>query len=87
MKKAKATLFALAACGLAAAAYGATPQTMSFQGQLTNLAGTPLSGTYNLQFSIWDCPSCGTASPDELWTETQSGVVITSGVASSRSRF
>lgn len=44
------------------------PAMMSYQGKLQNSQGAPLDGTFNINFSIYDVASGGTA----LWTETQS---------------
>ncbi len=52
---------------------GATvPGTMNYQGRLTNASGTPLVGTYSVQFTIYDASSGGMVK----WQETQS---ITTG--------
>jgi hypothetical protein len=54
------------------------PQTMSYQGVLTDGAGTPVSdGSYNVTFSLYAAASGGTA----IWTETQS-VQVTGGIFS-----
>jgi hypothetical protein len=52
----------------------AVPGTISFQGLLTDSASQPISGLHDLQFSIYDQDTGGTA----LWTETQS-VSVTAG--------
>jgi len=53
----------------------APPQTLNYQGYLTNTAGTPLSGTYSMVFGLYNAASGGTA----LWTETQS-VTVANGL-------
>ncbi|MBC7186049.1 MAG: hypothetical protein H5U38_03340, partial [Calditrichaeota bacterium] len=73
----KVTLF-LAVFVMVAAAVGQAqiPQTMSYQGLLTDASGNPVpDGTYALTFRLYDVPTGGTA----LWTETQP-VVVSGGV-------
>lgn len=53
----------------------AVPGTMIYQGRLTDTAGTPLSATISIAFSIYDVDTGGT----ELWTETQS-VTVQNGI-------
>ncbi len=56
--------------------FGAIPQSISYQGRLTNSVGVPLDTTVNLVFTICS-DSLGTNS---LWSETHSGVVIKDGL-------
>ena len=54
------------------------PETMSYQGVLTDGAGTPVSdGNYSLTFKIYTAASGGT----EIWTEAQS-VLVSGGIFS-----
>lgn len=53
------------------------PQTISYQGSLTDLAGVPASGIFDIAFSLYDAASAGTL----LWTETQN-VTVTNGAFS-----
>lgn len=62
----------------AQASWGQIPQTMSYQGILTDDAGTPLNGEYHLRFSIYNVATGGT----ELWSETHNSVPVTDGVFS-----
>ena len=62
--------------GLAGQARAAIPQTLNFQGYLTNTAGTPITGTVAMVLSIYAQESGGTA----LWTESHPDVVLLSGV-------
>lgn len=56
---------------------GAIPETISYQGLLTNASGVPVAdGNYNLVFRIYNFESGGTA----LWTETYSSVVVSKGI-------
>jgi len=58
-------------------ASSAVPKLISYQGVLTDGAGTAVpDGTYNLTFKIYDVSSGGTA----LWTETQNSVQVTGGI-------
>ena len=55
---------------------GQIPQTISYQGVLTNVNGTPVvDGSYSLTFKLYDVPING----DSLWQETQN-VQVTSGL-------
>jgi hypothetical protein len=65
------------AAGLAAApALAAVPQTMSYQGVLTdNLGNLVPDGPYNFVFKIYNVPTLGAA----LWTETQNNIQVTRG--------
>jgi hypothetical protein len=55
------------------------PQTMSYQGRLTDLAGNAVAnGTYSITFKIYDVVSGGVA----LWTETWPSLQVSSGVFS-----
>ena len=54
----------------------AVPETMSYQGVLTDGAGVPVpDGFYDLTFNLYDAPTGGTA----LWSEAQNGVAVTAG--------
>lgn len=51
---------------------------MSYQGLLTDAAGGAVpDGAHGLQFALYDVPDAGAA----LWTETQTAVSVTSGLA------
>ena len=59
-----------------APAAAAVPLTMSYQGLLTDNAGTPVAdGPYDLTFRIYAVPSGGAA----LWSETQTAVSVSRG--------
>ena len=55
------------------------PQLMSYQGRLTDADGNPLTGTYNMQFCLYDTDVGGT--PVDGWCENQT-VSVTDGVFS-----
>ena len=59
-------------------AYGQIPQEMTFQGFLTDNAGLPLTGQYDLTFRICDANAGGNV----LWTEDQAGVDVDNGLFS-----
>ena len=59
-----------------AAAQHQIPETMAYQGYLTNTDGDPADGTASVVFRLYDRPSGGTA----LWEETQQDVLFTDGV-------
>ena len=57
-------------------ALAAVPQTMSYQGLLTDGSGTPVAdGSYSLAFTIYDAETGGTS----LWSETQGAVQVSRG--------
>jgi hypothetical protein len=70
MKKALhvSTLIIAALFTVVMAAHAAAPRKINYQGYLTNPAGSPLTGTYNMVFSLYDAATAGT----QLWTETRS---------------
>ncbi len=64
---------------VAPGARAAAPETMSYQGILTDNAGTPVpNGTYDLTFSLYDVAADGAP----LWTETQTAVAVQAGLVS-----
>src|SRR5512138_1813051 len=65
-------------CLLVSVAQAAAPNLVNYQGQLTNAGGTPLTGTYNLTFRIYNVPSGGT----EIWGEIHSSVAVNNGLFS-----
>jgi hypothetical protein len=68
-----------AALLLAHPAPAEVPSTMSYQGLLTDGAGTPVAdGVYDLTLRLYDVPSDGAP----LWTETQSAVPVARGIFS-----
>ena len=52
------------------------PHLINYQGMLTDNEGTPLSGDFDLTFTIYDAPTNGTA----LWTETHTIVPVENGL-------
>jgi len=61
---------------LASFLYAQIPQTISYQGVLTDASGNPVpDGNYNLGFKLYDAAIGGTA----LWSESQSKT-ITNGM-------
>ena len=54
------------------------PQTINYQGYLTDSIGNPLNGTVDMVFALYDVDTGG--SP--LWTETQTSVPVTDGLFS-----
>ncbi|MCP4707073.1 MAG: hypothetical protein GY869_00490 [Planctomycetes bacterium] len=57
--------------------YAQVPQTMSYQGVLTDTGGTVVSdGNYSLVANIYDVETNGSA----LWTETHASTAVVSGV-------
>jgi hypothetical protein len=52
------------------------PHLINYQGMLTDDAGDPMSGSYDLTLSIYDAAAEGTS----LWTEEHSGVSVEDGL-------
>lgn len=52
------------------------PQTMSYQGLLTDNSDTPLNGTYSMMFSLYGTEIGGAP----LWTETHPSVSVVKGI-------
>lgn len=75
MPTALARLFTLLVLVLAVPARADIPQLLSYQGYLTDDAGTPLNGVQAITFSIHAAAEGGA----QLWTETQN-VVVANGL-------
>ncbi|TPW13343.1 MAG: hypothetical protein FD129_1293 [bacterium] len=73
-------LLCLLAANLGSVPVGAAvPNTISYQGLLTDGAGTPVpDGPYDLTLKLYTVPSGGGV----LWSETQSGVPVVTGIFS-----
>lgn len=81
MKRVLLVSLLFASLGATGLSHAQVPETMSYQGVLTDGAGTIVpDGPYNLTFTLYDAPTDGTA----LWTETQAGVPVSGGVFSVR---
>ena len=63
--------------GLSVTAFAAVPRLINYQGRLTDAGDTPLEGSFDITFRIYDAQSGGNL----LWEETQS-VLIQKGVFS-----
>jgi len=57
-------------------AFANAPRLLNYQGRLTDLAGTPLTGTYSMQFKIYDAATGGNVG----WTETHPTVAVNGGL-------
>jgi len=58
---------------------GPSATTVNYQGRLADSSGNPLSGSYNLQFAIYDAPTAG----NRVWApENHLGVSVTDGLFS-----
>jgi len=64
-----------AALALASGAFGGVPQTISYQGYLTDDAGAPLTGPVAITFRLFDQLTEGT----EAWAETHETVQLDDG--------
>lgn len=58
------------------AAYAATPQTINYQGYLTDSGGNPVNGMVSMTLRIYNVASGGTS----LWTETQATIQVSNGI-------
>ena len=66
----------LSLCIMANDAQSAIPETINYQGYLTDNSGNPINATVSMTFRIYTVASGGTA----LWTETQSNVPVNEGI-------
>jgi hypothetical protein len=57
--------------------FAQSPNTISWQGIVTDNEGNTLNGTYDVTVKLYDAESEGTA----LWTETHTALEITDGLA------
>lgn len=55
------------------------PQAMNYQGRLSNSGGQPLTGTYSLNFTIYDDSTAGGAG-HILWQEVHPNVAVNQGL-------
>ena len=58
---------AVAALLIAGTGLTAIPDSIGYQGRLTNETGEPISGVITIKFSLFDADASGTS----IWTETQ----------------
>ena len=70
----KLALFAMAVVFAARAAVSAVPGEMNYQGYLTDDAGVPLTGAYDVVFRLYDVGNT------LLWEETHGGVQVSEGL-------
>jgi hypothetical protein len=69
-------VFCFFVCSLAVGAAWSTPEQVSYQGRLTNTSDEPVTGSYDLTFSIYDVASGGTP----LWSELHTAVTVNGGL-------
>jgi Chaperone of endosialidase len=70
------TVLCIAFLLLASFAMADVPQTMNYQGRLTNSLGQPLDTTVSIKFTLYDDSTEGT----QKWTETHPSVTVTEGL-------
>ncbi|MCD4813044.1 hypothetical protein K8S19_05075 [bacterium] len=70
------SLLLFAAVAISVPGFSDINQTMSYQGQLTDSGGSPLNGTKNLRFVIYDALTGGNI----LWSETHNSVPVINGI-------
>ena len=56
--------------------WGQIPQTMSYQGVVTDASGVAVNGNVDLTFILWDAAAEGT----QVWTETQPSTPLSNGI-------
>lgn len=78
MKQKHLIFFAVLAASflLTSFVYAAVPHLIRFQGKVTDKAGAPLNGSYNITFRLYDAETGGQLK----WNETQSGVPVNNGI-------
>ncbi len=69
-------LLVLLVTGIALSVSAQTSVQFPYQGQLTDNSGAPLSGSYDLNFAIYDVATGGTP----LWNESHSAVSVVNGL-------
>jgi hypothetical protein len=80
MSKRRVLLVVIVAVCLAAVSFGQAPNLISYQGRLVSSSGVPLaSGTYDMDFILWDDQSVGTARYTEQH-RTADAVTVTGGL-------
>jgi hypothetical protein len=60
--------------------YAVVPETINYQGYLTDSGGLPVDDTVQMTFSIYDTADPVVTTP--LWTETHSSITVNNGVYS-----
>jgi len=73
----KMFLIVIMSIGVGDLSYSAVTPLLNYQGRLTDSGGSPLTGSYNILFSIYNVPTGGSA----LWSETQT-VSVSEGLFS-----
>ncbi len=78
MKKRYSAIFVALAVILFATTFvhAAVPHLIRFQGKVTDKAGAPLNGSYNITFRVYDAVTGGTLK----WSETQSAIPVNNGI-------
>jgi len=61
---------------LATSLFASVPQTVNYQGYLTDAGGVPVNSSVSIVFKLYNVPSGG--SP--LWSETQPSVAVSNGI-------
>src|SRR5512136_1031694 len=62
-------------------------QEITYQGKLTNAAGTPLTGSYSVAFSLYEAPTGGTALANSTKTVACANGLFTTQLAFSQLYF
>ena len=76
LKAALSTLAFAIACFLTGATQAQIPQTINYQGYLTNSASQPVNAAVSVTFRLYASAAGG--SP--VWQETQSGISVANGI-------
>ncbi len=64
-------------CGLCmGVAFAGIPHQINYQGHLMDTSGTPLTGTYDFTFRVYNAAENGTM----MWSEIQTGISVTDGI-------
>lgn len=77
IRPALVSLLLLVSTCLASVAHAAVPQGISYQGRLNDAGGSPLNGTVDITFRLYE--DDGSTYP-ELWNETHAAVSVNSGI-------
>jgi len=80
-------VMALMSLALGPALAAPVTQSITYQGKLTNAAGSPLTGTYSVKFSLYQASSGGTALASSTQSVTSTNGLFTTPIAFSPGFF
>ncbi len=82
MKNSIIVLFMVAVVLIASTAIAEIPQVITYMGQLNNSDGEPLTGDYQITFTVWNDPAASNPGTNRVWTSGERTVTVTDGLFS-----